>query len=192
MSYIRTADPTLEPISVQEAKAQARIEDHASDALIRSYIVAAREEAEQELGYGLFTQTWRYDLHEFHDVIPLPMALKLQSITSVKYYDADGTLQTLSSSYYETDTASRPARLVRAADYSWPSLQADRHVPRVQITYVVGWSSVADIPEKIKQGLRMWVTYLDANRDGMEIQAQQAERAARGCWSDKLYHIPCE
>lgn len=188
-AYSRTVGPLQEPITVEQAKKQARITDAGSDDLIASYVQAAREAAEDALGYGLFTQTWRYDLPEFSDVIPLPMARTLQSITSVKYYDGDGTLQTLSSTYYETDTISRPARLVRAADQSWPSLQADRRVGRVQITYVVGWSDLADIPEKIKQGIRMWVTYLDLDRDGMEVQAQAAQAAALRCWDDRLYHL---
>lgn len=182
--------PASEPISLDEAKAQARITDTNSDALVQGYIATARQRAEQVLGYGLFTQTWRYDLDSFDEVIPLPMALQLQSVTHVKYYDTDGTLQTLSSSYYELDTMRRPAGIVRAPDVSWPALQADRRSGRVQITYVVGWSTVASIPEVIKQGIRMYVTYLDADRDGMETQAQAAELAARRCWTDQLHHLP--
>jgi len=182
--------PTSEPITLADAQAQARITDSNSDALLQSYIATARLRAEQVLGYGLFTQTWRYDLDAFEDVIPLPMALQLQSVTHVKYYDTTGTLQTLSSSYYELDTMRRPACLVRGADVSWPSLQSDRRVGKVQITYVVGWSTVASIPEVIKQGIRMYVTYLDADRDGMETQALAAQLAAERCWGDRLYHLP--
>ena len=193
-AYQLVTAPASEPISLDEAKAQARITDTNSDALVQGYVIAARQRAEQVLGYGLLTQTWRYDLKEFDEVIPLPMALKLQSVTHVKYYDTDGTLQTLSSSYYELDTMRRPAGIVRATDVSWPALQADRRSGRVQITYVVGWSDVALIPEIIKQGIRMYVTYLDADRDGMETQAQAAQVAAERCWSDRVYFLPpsCE
>lgn len=192
--YALVTAPASEPISLAEAQAQARITDTNSDGVLQGYIVAARQRAEQVLGYGLFTQTWRYDLDAFAEVIPLPMALKLQSVTSVKYYDADGVLQTLSSTYYELDTLRRPACVVRAPGMSWPSLQADRRIGKVQITYVVGWDDVASIPDVIKQGIRMYVTYLDADRDGMETQALAAQTAAERCWSDRLYHLPttCE
>lgn len=188
MKYSLVTAPTSEPITSTEAKAQARITDTNSDTLIASYIAAARQAAEEYLGYGLYTQTWRYDLSEWADIIPLPMALQLQSITSVKYYDADGTLQTLDASYYTTDTLARPARIVRAADVSWPTLQADRLTGKIQITYVVGWSSTANIPERIKQGIKMYVTYLDANRDGLDPDAD-IPAPIRACWSDRMYQL---
>ncbi len=190
VSYQLVTGPTTEPITLVEAKAQARITDTNSDTLLGTYIAAARHRAEQVLGYGLYTQTWRCDLSSFAEVIPLPMALQLQSITSVKYYDADGVLQTLSSTYYEMDTVRRPACLVRAANVSWPTLQADKRTGRVQITYVVGWTTTAAIPDIIKQGIKLYVTYLDADRDGLETQAAQAAAAAERCWLDRLYLVP--
>lgn len=185
-AYVLVTGPTKEPITLAEAKAQARITDDSSNGVLGTYVKTAREEAEAFLGYGLYTQTWRYDLSAWSDVIPLPMALQLQSITSVKYYDANGVLQTLASTYYTTDTLTRPCRLLRASDMSWPSLQADRLTGKIQITYVVGWSSVETIPERIKHGLRMYVTYLDSDRDGREADAAQARIAAERCWSDRM------
>jgi hypothetical protein len=43
------------------------------------------------------------------------------------------------------------------------------------------------VPARIKQGIRMYVTYLDADRDGMETQAQAALASAELCWSDRIY-----
>lgn len=192
-AYALVTGPAQEPITIDEARRQARIVGEESDGLLRSYIVTAREAAEQTLRRALFTQTWRYDVQEFDDVMPLPMAAPLQSVTHVKYYDANGTLQTLSASYYEVDTLATPGRIVRAPDVSWPALQADRRTGRVQITYVAGWATVASIPEKIKQGIRMYVTYLDADRDGMDAAATAARESAAACWSDEVHWVPwCE
>ena len=126
VSWTRTTAPVLSAITLADAKAQTRIVDDESNGLLLSYIASATDEAEQALGYGLLTQSYKVTADDFYDVFPLPMCLVLQSIDSVKYYDADGVLQTLSSTYYTTDTVARPARLVRAADMAWPSLQADR------------------------------------------------------------------
>lgn len=192
-AYALVTGPAQEPITIDEARRQARIVGEESDGLLRSYIVTAREAAEQKLRRALYTQTWRYDVQEFDEVMPLPMAAPLQSVTHVKYYDTDGTLQTLSASYYEVDTLATPGRIVRAPDVSWPALQADRRTGRVQITYVAGWATVASIPEKIKQGIRMYVTYLDADRDGMDAAATAARESAAACWSDEVYWVPwCE
>lgn len=190
-SYVRVTGPVQEPITLAEAKAQARILDDNSNALLLSYIKTAREEAEGTLGYGLFTQTWKLELREFADVIPLPMALQLQSVTSVQYYDLLGALQTLSSAYYLTNQTSRPTALVRAPGMSWPSVQADRLNGVVTITYVVGWTAVANIPERIKQGIRSYVTYLDLDRAGVDLQvALAARQAAENCWTDRYYWYP--
>jgi len=192
-AYALVTGPAQEPITLDEARRQAKIVGEESDTILRSYIVSAREEAEAKMRRALFTQTWRYDVHEFDEVMPLPMAAPLQSVTHVKYYDANGTLQTLSASYYEVDTLATPGRIVRAPDVSWPALQADRRTGRVQITYVAGWATVASIPEKIKQGIRMYVTYLDADRDGMDAQATAARESAAACWSDVVHWVPaCE
>lgn len=192
MVWARTVEPAVEPLTLAEAKAQARITDTQSDNVLLSYIKTARDAAEQSLGRGLVTQTWQAGLPDFADVIWLPMAAPLQSVTSVTYYDSDGTLQTLATSYYTVDTLSRPGRIVRAANQCWPAVQCDRLDSAVLITYVVGWTTPALVPERIKQGLRTYVTYLDADRDGLTAQAQAALDAAEACWIDKVYHLPPE
>ena len=193
-SWTLVTGPTFEPVTVDEAKRQARIVDQHSDDVIASYIRTAREEAESALNFGILTQTWRLDLSAWAERIPLPMAYQLQSITNVKYYDGDGTLQTLSTSTYTTDAVSRPAAVVRASNYAWPTLQADRLTGKIQITYVVGWTTAAAVPERIKQGMKMFVTYLDADRDGAAIfgnvsLADKARESAYACWADRLYWI---
>ncbi len=73
---------------------------------------------------------------------------------------------------------------------AWPAVQADRLSGAVTITYVVGWSTVDAIPQRIKQGMRFYVTYLDLDRDGMEPNAMAAWNAAESSWTDKLYWSP--
>jgi uncharacterized phiE125 gp8 family phage protein len=185
-----TTGPTVEPITVEEAKKQARITDAASDGLIESYIISAREACESFMGRGLLTQTVKAVLEDFANVMPLPLAAPLQSITHIKYYDGDGTLQTLDTSVYDTDTLSRPGAVVLKVGQSWPALHGDRRNGRVEITYVVGWTTPALVPEQVKQGIRMYVTYLDLDRDGMEAGAQNARNAAERCWSDRIWWTP--
>lgn len=53
------APPTVEPVSVAEAKVQAVIEHDEHDDMLSRFIEAARQEAEQRTGRALITQTWR-------------------------------------------------------------------------------------------------------------------------------------
>lgn len=181
-----TVAPTIEPITLDEAKQQARITDINGDTLLVSYISTAREAAEAYMGRGLLTQTLKFVLDAFANVMQLPMAAPLQSVTSVNYYDTAGVQQTLATSFYDIDTVSRPGRVVLKPSQSWPSVQSDRRVGSVEIVYVVGWTSADLMPERIKQGIRQYVTYLDLDRDGMELRALEALQAAERCWSDRI------
>jgi len=186
ISWVRTVDPLQEPITVEEAKQQARITHDQEDGLLQSYIRTAREAAEDYLNRGLFTQTWKLVLDRFAEVIYLPMVAPLQSVSTVKYYDENGTLQTLSNTVYTVDTVSRPGRITRGVNQTWPVLQADRLSGSVEITYVVGWTTQALIPERIKQGIRHYVTYLELDREGLEPGGDGARKAAEACWSDRV------
>lgn len=187
--------PTQEPITLEEAKQHARILDDNSNPVLTNYISAAREAAEAYMGRGLLTQTWKLTLGGFANVIDLPMASPLQNDANagpstavlVQYYDSDGTLQTLATTVYDVDTVARPGRVVLKPSQSWPSVQSDRRLGAVEITYVVGWTAPELVPERIKQGIRQYVTYLDADRDGLEALAMNAQQAAERCWSDRIW-----
>lgn len=188
--WTRVTDAAQEPVSLDEVKLHAGVTDVDSDGMLDGFIRVAREAAEQHMGRGLFTQTWKAMFSDWAHVLPLPMAAPLQSVASVKYYDAAGALQTLETSVYDTDLLARPGRVVLKPDQTWPELQSSRLNGRVEITYVVGWSSLAAIPERIKQGIRMYVAYLDLDRAGLTPGAQEARRAAERCWEDRIDWVP--
>ena len=190
--WILVTEPLVEPITLVEAKQHARISHTTEDALLDAYIRTARATAEDYMARGILTQTWKLTLETWADRIWLPMAAPLQSVTSVKYYDPAGVQQTLATTVYAVDTVSRPGRIVRGVNQAWPALQPDRLMGAVEITYVVGWTTLALIPERIKQGCRMFVTYLDCDRDGLTEYGAQARRAAEACWDDRVRYIPSE
>jgi len=189
LQWIRTVAPTTPVITLQDMKDHARISQSNGDATLLRMIGAATESAEQYMNRGLLTQTWQLTLRWFGDVIYLPMAAPLQSVTSVKYYDTTGALTTLATTYYDVDTVSRPGRILRAANQSWPPLQSGKLLGRIQITYVVGWATADLVPERIKQGIRLYVSWLDADRDGMDPNGQRGREAAESCWNDQVYTI---
>jgi uncharacterized phiE125 gp8 family phage protein len=58
-SWAMTVAPTVEPISLTEAKQHARITQDNDDAMIQRFIVTAREQAEDYMNRGIMTQTWQ-------------------------------------------------------------------------------------------------------------------------------------
>jgi uncharacterized phiE125 gp8 family phage protein len=183
--WVLVTAPAQEPISLDEAKLHAGIVQDDDNLLTAAYLKAARLSCESYLGRGLFTQTMRAQFSAFADILWLPLAAPLQNDPNanpstapvVQYYDDAGVLQTLATSYYVVDTTSTPGRIVRAPNQTWPSVQGDRLAGSVVVTYVVGWTSVDDIPEDIKQGIRVYVAGFDGNRVDVV-----SEKAARACW----------
>jgi uncharacterized phiE125 gp8 family phage protein len=186
-AYVLVTGPDQEPLTLEEAKAQARVTHDDENDLLTEYITSAREACEEYMGRGLYTQTWKLVLDEWADVMPLPMAAPLQSVTTVQYYAADGTLTALASSVYDTHTTRRPAAVTLKPSQVWPPLQSGRLAGRIVITYVVGWASLDLIPQRIKRGIALYVTYQQADRDGMDRAfAESARIAACNCWSDRV------
>lgn len=167
--WTRTVDPVAgnEPVSRTEAKLHLKVDSTADDSLIDGLIIAAREHIELITGRGLFTQTWKYTQDDWTDELWLPRAAPLQSVTSVKYYASDGTLTTLTAAdTYLVDTVSEPGRVIRKPDTAWPTLQSDRQ-SRIEVTYVAGWTSVAAMPQPIKQAALLLVGHWYKNRDAV-------------------------
>lgn len=187
--------PALEPIEVREARTYLRYTQITNDGVIDGLIRAAREDAEDTMARGLYTQTWQLALNHFYDVMALPRAFPLQNdalaspstAPVIQYYDTDDALQTLSTAIYVVDTSARPGRIGRASGQAWPSLSPDHHGARVLITYVIGYTDVNLIPERIKQGIRMRLSAYDSDREGFDPSHQAAREAAEACWTDVVY-----
>lgn len=146
MSLSLFAGPTIEPLTVQEAKDWARITDDAEDDLVEGLIRSARAHVEQLSGRALLTQTWELYLDEFPEQIDIPRP-PLQSVTHVKYIDANGTLQTLASSEYTVDTKAEPGRIVPAYGKSWPGTRTEPNA--VQVRFVAGYGlEASDVDAK--------------------------------------------
>lgn len=171
IDWKKTVEPVLEPVSVTDVKTHCRgladVTDE--DGLLYGFIKAAREAGERATGRGWLTQTWKLVADGWADAFYLPMAAPLQSVSSVKYYDASGVQQTLSSSYYLVDTDSEPGRVVRAPNATWPALQADRLSWLIEITYVVGWTTQARVPHSYKVGTALLADHLFEHRSPVEV-----------------------
>ena len=89
----------------------------------------------------------------------------LASITHVKYYDADGTLTTVSSSDYWTITTSTPPKIAfKSTSFDFPTLE-DGRPEAIQITFVAGHASKAAVPHKIKAAVKALATHWYNQRD---------------------------
>jgi uncharacterized phiE125 gp8 family phage protein len=149
-------EPAVEPWVLNDVKAMLAIPDTESDTAITSYIVSARRQAEQYLQRKLITQTLEMPLDDFPSgSIELGYG-PVQSITSVKYDDADGVEQTIDSANYTLDNYGMKVWLHPAYSYTWPSPRSTPNAVRVR--YVAGWGDAgSDVPDDILQAMLLLI-----------------------------------
>lgn len=164
--------PATEPVSVDDVKLHARVVSTAEDTLIGTLRITIRQQCELYLRRSLITQTRLLVLEDLDAETEIPYG-PIQSITSVKYKDADGNLQTWASSNYtlfKTNTVE--SKLIAKSSATWPTTTSESDPERWQITYVAGYGDdAADVPEAIRTGITIGVSYLFDRRDGGRMPA---------------------
>ncbi len=167
--------PTAEPITLDEAKAQCRVDIADDDALIGALITAAREEVERQSYHALMTQTlemiltaWPYD----HPILPgwytghirLPRP-PLQSVTSVTYKDYTGTVRTMTvNTDYVVAGDSIPAEVMPPYAKTWPPVVLHAAEP-IRVRYVCGYADAASVPDSLKLAVKLLVGHWYENRE---------------------------
>ncbi|MGE8143050.1 head-tail connector protein [Novosphingobium sp. NPDC080210] len=158
--------PTAYPVTLDEVKAQCRVDGTADDTALNGYIAAATDYVEQYTGRAIMAQTWKLTLDAFSDSILLPKG-PVQSISAVQYFNAEGVETTLLPEFYTLD-ASDPAWIVRNSGSAWPeTLDA---INAVSITYVAGYSQT---PAAIKQAILLLVGDWFRSRENTALGSNQ-------------------
>lgn len=162
--------PSVEPVTVEEVKALARIQHTADDSVIEGLIPAARIQAEHLMRRQLVNATWRLTLDWFPSwEIKFPRP-PLASITSIKYDDVDGNEQTLTvDDDYRVLTDDEPGRVEPSYDAGlWP-VTFDR-AGAVRIVYVAGYgATAASVPADIRHAIKWLVCWWLETRELAEI-----------------------
>lgn len=172
LQRITTSTTLLDDVELfQSVKRHLREPD--DDQTVRDALFSALDEAERHCNRTLRLSVSRtiYYSH-FRYLLPLPLP-PTKSITSVKYYDPDGTLQTMSSADYSLlASTDSQAHIQWQADYTFPNLDTDRVDP-VQVAIVCGYSSAEEVPALVKMAIRLLA---EANFDGRPEVRDEAYR----------------
>ena len=148
-----------------DAKEFLKVDTTADDTLIDNLIKAATQSCEEYTNqYFMDTLVTQYSDNwlEVYRLYKSPVS----SITHIKYYDSNDSLQTLASANYILDDASKPARIGLAVDATLPTL-ADR-INAVEVKYTVGYGTAStDVPEAIRQAVLITIGNFYENRQSV-------------------------
>lgn len=159
--------PSVEPVSLDDAKLYLRIDGTDEDAVIGDLIKAARTVVEQKGRLALITQTWDYTLDAWPDVIRIPIG-PVQSVVSVTYVDSNGTTQTLDPAEYQVDNSQNPARITPAYGRVWPVARVQPN--SIAVRFVAGFGdTTADIPRDLRQALLLLLGHFYENREAVTV-----------------------
>ncbi len=175
----RTVAPTVEPISLDEAKRHLRRLDGYEDTTIQEYVTAARTLCEEAIGQSFVTQTWEQKLDRWPRVcadnrrgeIELARG-PVQAVSAVTYVATDGSTMTMASSDYIVSTGQN-GRVSPRFGVSWPIAQVQADA--ITVTYLAGYGGAAAstdpnasalaVPGTIKSAIKIYTGYLMMERD---------------------------
>lgn len=139
-SLVRVVQPTVEPISLAEAKVQCRVDTEDSDAYITTLITVARQYLEDVCDVTFISSVWeaKYDLFPIWQII-LPRPPMAPGDVTVTYRRGDGTYGTLTSAAgdFQVDTSAIPGRIYPNWASSWPATRGDEN--SVTVRYSAGY-----------------------------------------------------
>lgn len=176
---VRTLAPTLELLSLDEAKRQCRVDfpdDNDLIAFLNSVVAEHLDGYAGTLGRALLTQTWRADYGRFpwdHRLrLPVQPATAISGIT---YFDTNNVQQTLSASVYNLLTDHVGPYASRFFNQVWPvTFYRD---DAVSVTFTAGYASAGAVPKRIKQAALLMVADLYQNRETVNVGDRAAATA---------------
>lgn len=164
MPAILLAGPTVEPLTLAEAKTYLRVDHGAEDALIASLITAARATVEALTRRVLIEQSWRLvrDAWPASGLIPVP-ANPLMALTAARLVAADGTETALPLDAFTLDTARLPG-LIRLARGAVPNPM--RPLAGIALDITAGHGPNADhVPSPLVEAVRVVLAHFYEHRD---------------------------
>lgn len=162
MPSILLSGPAAEPIALAEAKQFIRVEHDDDDDVISALIVGSRIHVEAQTRRALITQSWRLTRDVWPEIACLPvLPAPVKTLDAVRVYKSDGTTLGLDLAGFALDKISAPARLT----FTRGALPApERPVAGIEIDVTCGYGDAADVPEALRQAIRLLVAHWYENR----------------------------
>lgn len=160
--YSKVVEPIKEPVTLEEAKLFARIDDDIEDDLVTALITSARIAIEAETGRSFITQTYDAFLNFVPSNQPLRFSFRpIQSVESISAMQSDSSTVDVDPSTYILDGANAEIGL------NGLSLSSDLTFNAFRVRYVAGYGDASEVPEWAKTAIKQLVTHMYEYRDSV-------------------------
>lgn len=133
-------------VTLDQAKANLRVDGSYMDALITTWVEGIIADLEHETGRALVYQGRSITLDRFSNSIRL-YRIPIATVDSIQYVDVDGQLQTLHPDDYLLDP--RKGYVVPAPGRAWPATLC--RIDTVTVRYTCGYGpTAATVPREVK------------------------------------------
>lgn len=155
MQKVIVTQPIIEPVTYEEMKSFLRVDLDIEQPLIESYISTAREFCENYQNKTYLTKQIKLVLDNINFPITVPDP-PLQSVDKIEFQKEDGTVTEWDVTNYIADKTGRFGLIRTAEGYSIPEGLSVNN--KLQITYTAGYSSAAEVSERIKTAIKLLVS----------------------------------
>jgi uncharacterized phiE125 gp8 family phage protein len=159
--------PSIEPVSLNEAKAWLRLDNTDEDSMITALITAARLTVEAASRRLLISQNWRLVMDHW----PVGGIVKVQlspfkTILAARSFDINGNATTYDPTGFIVDKASEPARIMAANNIAPVT---GRPFAGIELDVQLGFgANASDVPQPLRQAILLLVALWFENRgDGI-------------------------
>jgi uncharacterized phiE125 gp8 family phage protein len=145
--YVLITPASALPVSVDELKQNIGIFHTEKDSILSVYLQSAIDYAERFTGRQLMPAVWELQISTFYEYLKISKAPFISPV-SIKYYDANNTLQTLVSGTDFDVCSSNPAIIHLKTEFTL----YDRP-DALQIRFNAGYANAASVPAMIKAAI---------------------------------------
>ena len=178
MALILTQAPTLEPVTLADAKVFLRVGHSDEDALIGDLVTSARQQVEALTGLALITQSWRETLDAWpaRRLSACGQAVRLLrrpliSVEALRVHDRGGAAELIDPAEYRVEPG-EPGRLIAVLPFTLP--QPERRAGGIEIDFTAGFGGD---PTDVPASLREAILQLVATRYASAEPAESAQRS---------------
>jgi len=189
MNYVkRTVAPTVRPVSVDEAKLHFKVTGTDEDANIAIYLDGAITACENKLQTAIMDSRFTLYARSFAQHLDLQKNY-VSAINSVKYYDVDGNLTTVSPVNYSVQDFKVPNVLYFNDSYTFPNTDL-REFP-VEVSFQAGFTSASSVFPNIRNAVFLEVADRYENRQN-EVIGERLISVMYNTTAEKMLNEECQ